>query len=150
MPLSSFTSQSWLRVAFALIGSVCLALAWVPTAAQAADQVNVFLIRQDFSNCTNDDVSSNNPEVGGEVKVIRESNGTTTVAALINSEPKTTYQFFLKCVRQIGSITTDDEGIGTGTFSFPTSDAGNAYAFDVYPNGAPAGNKFQSVKVIFP
>jgi hypothetical protein len=56
---------------------------------------------------------------------------------------------FLKCVRQLGDIKTQDEGTGSATFEFPTSSVGNVFAFDMYPEGAPAGNKFQSVQVHF-
>jgi hypothetical protein len=63
--------------------------------------------------------------------------------------PNTTYHFFLKCVRLLGDITTDPEGIGLATFTFQTSDVGSTFAFDMYPEGAPSGNKFQSMTVHF-
>jgi hypothetical protein len=63
--------------------------------------------------------------------------------------PNTTYHFYLKCVRQLGDIKTGDEGTGFATFVFPTSSVGSTYAFDMYPEGAPSGNKFQSVTVSY-
>jgi len=41
------------------------------------------------------------------------------------------------------------EGEGFATFTFPTNSTGATYGFDMYPNGAPAGNKFQSATVNF-
>jgi len=61
----------------------------------------------------------------------------------------TTYHFYLKCAKQPGGITTDDEGIGSASFTFTTNSRGATYAFDSYPEGAPAGNKFQSATVKF-
>ncbi len=81
--------------------------------------------------------------------VVRDSNGTTEVKIAMTASPDTVYQVFLKCVRQLGDVTTGDEGVGIAVFSFPSNIAGNVFAFDVYPNGAPAGNKFQSVQVAF-
>jgi hypothetical protein len=52
-------------------------------------------------------------------------------------------------VRQLGTITTEDEGEGNGSFEFPTNLTGSVVTFDMYPDGAPAGNKFQSVPVKF-
>jgi hypothetical protein len=63
--------------------------------------------------------------------------------------PDTTYHFFLKCVRQLGDIKTGDEGTGFATFTFPTNSVGSAYGFDMYPEGAHPGNKFQSATVKF-
>jgi hypothetical protein len=52
-------------------------------------------------------------------------------------------------VRQLGDIITGDEGVGTASFTFPTNSASATYAFDMYPEGAPPGNKFQSATVSF-
>jgi hypothetical protein len=50
-------------------------------------------------------------------------------------------------VRILGDIQTFDEGEGQATFTFNTNEVGNVYAFDMYPEGAPPGNKYQSVQV---
>lgn len=108
----------------------------------------VELVRQDQSDCQNSNVNANNPaSVGGTVYINRDPNGTTDVKVAITASPNTTYHFYLKCVKQLGDVVTRDEGDGVATFSFPTSSVGNVYAFDMYPEGAPAGNKFQSVQV---
>jgi hypothetical protein len=118
--------------------------------AQSASNVEVQLIRQDFSDCSNGNVNENNPSlIGGTVWLTRESNGNTQANVAITGTPKTTYHFFLKCVRQLGDIPTDEEGIGKQSFEFPTNSVGNVYAFDMYPEGAPAGNKYQSTQVKF-
>ncbi len=107
----------------------------------------VSLVRQDQSDCGNANVSGQDSSlVGGTAWVVR-SGGTTSVKVAITAKPKTTYHFFLRCVRILGDITTWEEGEGLGTFSFSTSEAGNSFAFDMYPEGAPADNKFQSVTV---
>lgn len=105
-----------------------------------------YMIRQDFSDCNNSNVNANNPAlIGGVISVLRQSNGSTTAQADITGTPNTAYNLFHKCVGQIGTITTGDEGTGTGTFTFQTNPG--IVTFDMYPNGAPAGNKFQSVPI---
>jgi len=117
--------------------------------AQSASTREAFLVRQDQSDCTNTTVPANPPIISGTVALNRGNDGNTIVQVAMTVSPDTTYHFFLKCVRQLGDIRTDDEGTGFGSFTFPTSDAGSTYAFDMYPEGAPAGNKFQSVTVKF-
>lgn len=115
-----------------------------------ANETQVYLVRQDFSDCANSNVSNNDsPLVGGNVWVVRGKDGNTAVEVAMTASPNTTYHFYLKCVRQIGDVVTGDEGVGIAKFSFPTNAAGNVFAFDVYPDGAPAGNKFQSAQVAF-
>jgi hypothetical protein len=112
--------------------------------------VEVSLIRQNQSDCTNANVSANDPSlIGGTAWVVRQPNGTTSVKIGITAKPNTTYQFFLKCVKQLGTVTTHDEGVGEALFDFPTSEVGSVYGFDMYPTGAPSGNVFQSVQVKF-
>jgi hypothetical protein len=116
----------------------------------AGPTVEVSLIRQDQSDCTNADVNANDPSlIGGTAWVVRQPNGTTSVKVGITAKPNTKYQFFLKCVKQLGDITTQDEGEGLGLFEFPTNSVGSVYGFDMYPDGAPPGNKYQSVQVKF-
>lgn len=107
----------------------------------------VSMVRQDFSDCSNTTVTPG--VVGGTAWVVRGSDGVTRIKLGITAKPNTTYHFFLKCVRILGDIKTEDEGEGIATFEFPTNSIGNEYAFDMYPEGAPARNKFQSVRVKF-
>ena len=116
-------------------------------AQTAANGLQVDLIRQDESDCTNTTVPANPPS--GTVLLNRGSDGNTTVKVAMTASPDTTYHFFLKCVRQLGDITTGDEGTGFGNFTFQTNEVGATYGFDMYPEGAPPGNKFQSVTVKF-
>jgi hypothetical protein len=112
--------------------------------------VEVYMIRQNSSDCSNSTVNDNNPSlIGGTAFVIRGNDGNTTVKVAITASPNTTYNFYLKCVRQLGTITTQDEGEGTGLFQFATNAVGSVYGFDMYPNGAPPGNVFQSMQVKF-
>ena len=113
-------------------------------------QLQVYLVRQAASDCTNSNVPNvDSPLVGGNVWVTRASNGTTNVKVAMTAKPSTTYHFFLKCVRLLKDLTTDGEGVVNDAFTFPTNAVGNVYAFDVYPQGEPPGNVFQSAQVAF-
>lgn len=138
------------RHARLLCGLAVLGLAVLAASgATAQEERSVPLVRQDSSDCTNSTVKPG-IEPPGTIWLVRNSDNTTAVKIAMTVVPDTTYHFFLKCVRQLGDIKTDDEGIGVAVFSFPTNSAGNVYAFDMYPDGVPAGNKFQSVTVKFP
>lgn len=120
------------------------------TKSQDHDQTQVYLVRQDQSDCTNGNVlNADSPLAGGNIWVSRDSSGNTNVKIAMTVSPNTTYHFYLKCVRQLGDIHTGEEGTGFARFSFPTSAVGNVFAFDMYPEGAPAGNKYQSAQVSF-
>jgi hypothetical protein len=109
------------------------------------------MIRQDQSDCTNANVSANDPSrIGGAVWLVRQPDGNTSVKVAITASPNTVYHFYLKCVRQLGDITTQDEGEGSAVFTFRTNETGAVFGFDMYPEGAPLGNKFQSTQVKFP
>ena len=79
--------------------------------------------------------------------LVRNPDGATIVKVYVTAEPNTKYNLYLKCVRGLGTITTHDEGEGEGLFYFDAKETGNVITFDMYPDGAPAGNKFQSVQV---
>ena len=118
--------------------------------AQSPDQAEAYLIRQDFSDCQNSNVNANNPAlIGGSILIVRASDGTLHLKVGVTGTPKTTYNIYLKCVRQLGTIETYDEGAGIAEFTIPAGQASNPLTFDMYPNGAPAGNKFQSTPVRF-
>ena len=118
--------------------------------AQEVDVRDAALVRQDFSDCSNADVSADDPSlVGGTVSVQRRPDRTTVLRVDVIAEPNTMYHFFLKCVRQLGDLTTQADGSGTASFRFQTNETGNIFAFEIYPEGAPLGNKFQSVQVNF-
>jgi len=138
--------RGWLGCVIFLCG---FAIAFTAPAA-AQQTTSVPLVLQDFSDCTNANVSDPNGLLTrGTVWITRNTDGTTTLKIGITLVPNTVYHFFLKCVRILGDIKTGDEGIGEAMFTFPTNSTGNIYAFDVYPEGAPAGNKMQSMQVRF-
>jgi hypothetical protein len=123
-----------------------------PYAAPAlpANVREVYLVRQDQSDCTNTTVpGGDSSNIGGTLLLLRGNDGNTTVKIAMTVSPNTTYHFYLKCIRQLGDIKTGDEGTGFATFTFPTSSVGSTFAFDMYPEGAPLGNKFQSATVNF-
>ncbi len=121
-----------------------------PSVPLEGPNVEVYMIRQNSSDCTNSNVNANDPSlIGGAAWVVRQPNGNTTVKVAMTASPNTSYNFYLKCVKQLGTIVTQDEGEGSGLFEFTTSSVGSVYGFDMYPNGAPPGNVFQSVQVKF-
>jgi hypothetical protein len=107
------------------------------------------LVQQDFSDCSNSNVNAQDPNIGGTLSVDRGADGNTHVRVSLRARPNTTYHFFLKCVRLLGDIATQDDGFAVANFDFPTNSAGDIFAFDMYPEGAPSGNKFQSFQVNF-
>jgi len=109
------------------------------------------LVRQDFSDCQNTTVNTHNPSLNdGAVIVFRGADGKTYVKTVLEKgTPNTKYDFYLKCVKGLGSLTTDAKGKGVADFEFETSIVGPEFAFDMYPGGAPLGNKFQSTTVKF-
>jgi hypothetical protein len=140
--------KSLLKIGF---GALLIPMACSAQSAAQGTTAEVFLIRQDSSDCTNSDVSANDPSrIGGTVWVVRNENGKTSVKVAITATPNTVYHFFLKCATVLGEVKTEDEGEGNANFEFPTNSVGAVYAFDMYPDGAPAGNKFQSIQVKFP
>jgi hypothetical protein len=143
--------QSIIVGATLLTGAAALLLPSFASWAQTpTNHREVYLVKQDQSDCTNTTVpKSDSPNTLGILEILRGNDGNTTVKVAMTVSPNTTYHFFLKCVRQLGDITTGDEGVGTAVFTFPTNATGPVYAFDMYPEGAPAGNKFQSVTVGF-
>jgi hypothetical protein len=130
--------------------SVCVALlgglAAMPAAAQQVTSVP--LVLQDFSDCQNGNVTDPNGALTkGTVFIVKNGDGSINLKVGFTLVPNTTYHFFLKCVRLLGDITTGDEGIGEALFTIPPNTVGNVFAFDSYPEGAPAGNKMQSMTV---
>jgi hypothetical protein len=135
----------------AVVATSMAALAQIPVLGpQDANQKQVFLVRKDTAECSGSDVPNvDSPLVGGNVVVTRLTDGTTSLEVAMTAKPNTTYQFFLKCVRVLGNITTDEEGVAIVTFAYPTNSVGNAYAFEVHPEGAPPGNRYRSAQVAF-
>jgi hypothetical protein len=122
------------------------------SAAEARTRFLTLMVKQDFSDCGNSTVTPtpSPAQVGGEAEVTRRDGNVTTVnVRLTRVAPNTTYHLFLKCVNLLGDIKTDAKGRGNNTFTFQTSTIGPVYAFDMYPDGAPLGNKYQSIQINF-
>ena len=130
----------------ALLCAAAFVLAAVPAQAQTATSVP--LVLQDFSDCQNGNVTDpSGLNTVGTVFIVKNTDGSINLKVGITVKPNTTYHFYLTCVRQLGDIATGDEGTGVGVFSIPPNTVGNVFAFDSYPEGAPAGNKMQSMTV---
>jgi hypothetical protein len=134
-----------LGCAFFLCGFAVVLAAGEPAAAQKATSVP--LVLQDFSDCTNANVPTpaGAPQ-NGMVFITRNAYGSINLKIGITVQPDTTYHFFLKCVRLLDDIKTGDEGVGEALFTIAGT-VGAVFAFDMYPEGAPAGNKYQSMQV---
>src|SRR6266508_4972948 len=92
----------------------------VTQSPQDPNQKQVFLVRKDTAECSGSDVPNvDSPLVGGNVVVTRLADGTTSVKVAMTAKPNTTYKFFLKCVRVLGNITTDEEGGGNRHLCIP-------------------------------
>jgi hypothetical protein len=75
------------------------------------------LIRQASSHCTDSVVSNADPRlVSGDITVVRNDDGATEVKAAPTGSPNTAYHVFLNSVRQLGDLTTGDEGTGMQSF----------------------------------
>ena len=136
-------------VTLALAGGVA-AMAAGAALGQSADILEGYLVRQDSSDCQNSNVSASDPNlVGGTIQIAKVQDGSLALTVGITVQPKTRYNFFLKCVRQLGILETSDEGSAVNLFTIPPGQGGNPLTFDMYPDGAPAGNKFQSTPVKF-
>ena len=126
---------------------ICLASA-TPAVAQDELEGSGDLIRQDFSDCGNSNVTNSDPtRDGGNISITQTPAGATTaVVEITRGSPNTTYDFYWKCQRQLGSVQTNAQGFGQGQFEFQAP-PNQILTFDMYPDGAPAGNKFQSTPI---
>ena len=149
MPRIKILPAALLLAPAVLLGGAALAqIPFTESKAPDPNQREVSLVQQDESDCANSSVNDHDASlIGGTAYVVRGQDGTTRVKVGLNAKPKTTYHFFIKCVKHLGDIKTSDEGQGQGEFTFPTNETGNAFAFDMFPEGAPAGNRYQSVQV---
>jgi hypothetical protein len=113
--------------------------------------VSVALVQQDSSDCLNSTVKDDPDRTrGGAILVTRNSDGTATIDVGVTVTPDTTYHFYLKCVRLLGDITTDGEGVGLASFRIKISEVRAKFAFAMLPQDAASGNKFQSLTVALP
>jgi hypothetical protein len=118
----------------------------------------VTLVKLDGSDCVNSNVQgilASNPNLASGTVVLTGNAGNIQVnVTLTNRTPNTQYQFFLKCVQQLGTVQTDSTGAGQNSFTFAASlikagpyfPSDQLFAFDMYPAGAPSGDKYQSVQ----
>ncbi|BAZ08250.1 hypothetical protein NIES4071_00550 [Calothrix sp. NIES-4071] len=119
---------------------------------RGSTSIKVSLIRQDSSDCVNSDVtkkSGSHHNVGGFIHLNKNPHDgeLQMKVSLTNGTPNTKYNVFLKCKQQIGYVYTNKKGVVSAYLSAPLSIVPPVFAFDMYPDGAPSGNKFQSVQV---
>ena len=138
----------WAAVAVALATSIS-ALAQMAHRQLDPNQRQVVLVRQDTSDCSGSDVPNvDSALVGGTLWATQLFDGNTSVKIAMTTRPNTTYRVSLKCVRPLGDITTDDEGVANVSLAFPTNLVGPVYSFELSAGDAP-GSKYQSAQVKF-
>jgi hypothetical protein len=138
----------WAAVAAALLADLS-ALAQMAQRQLDPSQRQVVLVRQDTSDCSGSNVPNvDSPLVGGTLWATQLFDGNTSVKIAMTTRPNTTYRVSLKCVRPLGDVTTDDEGVANISFAFPTNLVGPIYSFELSAGDAP-GSKYQSAQVKF-
>src|SRR5262245_27849148 len=101
----------WGAVGAALAASIS-ALAQITPRQLDPNQRQVVLVRQDTSDCSGSNVPNvDSPLVGGTLWATQLFDGNTSVKIAMTTRPNTTYRISLKCVRPLGDLTTDDEGV---------------------------------------
>lgn len=119
-----------------------------PVFAQSIDLRTVALVRQDSADCTNADVTAQDPSlVGGSVGVERRPSGSGRVRVALGAQPNTTYHVSLKCGRQLGDLTTDPDGFGTADLWFNNGETSEIFAFQLSPDNAAPGSSYQSLQI---
>ncbi|NJO16995.1 MAG: hypothetical protein HC877_15020 [Thioploca sp.] len=114
------------------------------------------LVRWDFADCQNNDISSNLFDIdegfiGGYTSVTQTPNSSlfSVKVNITKGTPNTEYNVYLKCNRHLGIVQTDNDGVGRGIFDFDSSSRDRIFAFDIYPEGSSAGNTYQSEQISF-
>ncbi|AFY32852.1 hypothetical protein [Calothrix sp. PCC 7507] len=132
-----------------IISALALAIAFSGPALATSKKVD--LVRLDSSDCTNSNVTPASGPVGGFISVHAKKDRELVVNVHIKTgTPNTKYNIFLKCKQQIGTLYTNKKGLADAEFKVSKDIVPSVFAFDMYPDGAPLGNKFQSVQVQVP
>lgn len=143
-------SSIWLGAAMLVGTNIATTAQFIVQRPTDPNQRQVVLVRQDTSDCSGRDVpNADSPLVSGTIWATRLFDGSTGVKVAMTAKPNTTYHVSLKCARPIGDVKTDDEGIGNLSLAFPTNLAGAEYSFELAPDNAPAGSRYQSAQVSF-
>lgn len=143
-------SSIWLGAAVLAGTTIATTAQYVPHSPVDPNQRQVVLVHQDASECSGRDVpNADSAAVRGTIWATRLFDGNTGVKVAITARPNTTYHVMLKCVRPIGDIKTDDEGVGNLSLVFPTNLVGAEYSFELAPDNAAAGSRYQSAQVSF-
>ncbi|MGY8636441.1 hypothetical protein RAD15_28615 [Bradyrhizobium sp. 14AA] len=140
----------WLSAALLVGTTLATTAQYVPNRPTDPNQRQVVLVHQDTSDCSGRDVpNTDSPSVRGTIWATRLFDGNTSVKVAITARPNTVYHVSLKCVRPIGDIKTDDEGVGILSLVFPTNLVGAEYSFELAPEVASAGSRYQSAQISF-
>ncbi len=109
------------------------------------------IVKTEFSDCLNSDVTAENPSLTVGTADIRKYDDIFSVQVTIHAGmPNTAYQFFLKCICYLGTIDTNINGIGSNLFTFNTTMVSDQFAFEMCPDAppeTPLDNTYQSLTV---
>lgn len=135
----------------AITSALALALGFSGIALATSKDAKVDLIRLDSSDCINSNVTPASGKVGGFISIHEKQDKIVFVNVhLKTGTPNTKYNIFLKCKQQIGTLYTNKKGFADAEFKVSKDIVPSVFAFDMYPDGAPLGNKYQSVQVQIP
>jgi len=143
-------SSIWLGAAMLVGTNIATTAQYVVQRQTDPNQRQVVVVRRDTSDCSGRDISNTDSAlVSGTIWATRLFDGNTGVKLAVTAKPNTTYHVSLKCVRPIGDIKTDDEGIGNLSLAFPTNLVGPEYSFELAPDNASAESRYQSAQISF-
>ena len=119
-----------------------------PAQAQSSNVRVVSLVLQDFSDCTNSNVSDKDGEQG-QVAVVRNSDDTTSVKIAMTVKPDTTYHFFLKCVRQLATSRPTTRASARPCSPFPPIRPARCLLSTCIPKARQPGTSTKACRSIF-
>jgi hypothetical protein len=114
------------------------------------------LVRRNSVDCPSNylisNISSIDKElIGGYISVTQTPNSShfAVKVNITKGTPNTKYKVYLKCNRHLGTVLTDNDGVGIGIFDFNSSSTEKNFTFDIYLQGSSAGNTYQSEPISF-
>ena len=143
-------SSIWLGAAMLVGTTIATTAQYIPHTPVDPNQRQAVLVHQDASDCSGRDVpNTNSPSVRGTIWATRLFDGNTGLKVAMTANRNTVYKITIKCVGPIGDLKTDEEGVGNLSLVFPTKIVGAEYSFELAPEVAPAGSRYQSAQISF-
>jgi hypothetical protein len=125
------------------------ALAQIWTPPVDPNQREVYLVRKDSPTVPTAACPMSIRRSSGNVWLTRQHDGNTSVKVAITATPNTTYHFFLKCVRHLTDITTDEEAVASVAGPSRPAWSGRALRSKCIQRAHGLETSFQSAQVKF-